>query len=240
MTRRDTIIIAVLLNAGLLVVLFATSLKTEKNEEPSPPIQILASNQVEKKPIPSLLPPQVNLTEKSNSTDAVEQMIKQYTMPPVNSINASKSEVEQHFLADLQALGTNEVNSSISASKQEIVSIVPEEKSFKEITVKQGDVLERVARQHQTSVSELMKINHLTSSKLKIGQTLKIPTKHQIKTTELIKNSTDSKYYTVKAGDSPWTIAVKHHMKVEDLLKLNNLTEEKARRLKPGDQLRIE
>ena len=28
-------------------------------------------------------------------------------------------------------------------------------------------------------------------------------------------------------------------MKLDDLLKLNNLTEEKARRLKPGDQLRI-
>ena len=33
MNRRDTIIIAVLLNAGLLIVLFATSLKSNKTEE---------------------------------------------------------------------------------------------------------------------------------------------------------------------------------------------------------------
>ncbi len=44
----------------------------------------------------------------------------------------------------------------------------------------------------------------------------------------------------MKKGDSPWTIAVKNQMKVEDLLKLNNLNEAQAKRLKPGDQLRIQ
>jgi len=46
-------------------------------------------------------------------------------------------------------------------------------------------------------------------------------------------------YYTVKVGDNPWTIAMKHHMKVEELLRINSLNEEKARKLKPGDRLRI-
>ncbi|MCC6128147.1 MAG: LysM peptidoglycan-binding domain-containing protein [Chlamydiae bacterium] len=45
-------------------------------------------------------------------------------------------------------------------------------------------------------------------------------------------------YYTVKVGDNPWTIAMKHNMKVEELLRLNGLNEEKARKLKPGDRLR--
>ncbi len=49
----------------------------------------------------------------------------------------------------------------------------------------------------------------------------------------------ESEYYTMKVGDNPWVIAMKHHMKVEELLRLNGLNEEKARKLKPGDRLRI-
>ncbi|NGX46548.1 MAG: hypothetical protein K940chlam2_01740, partial [Chlamydiae bacterium] len=44
---------------------------------------------------------------------------------------------------------------------------------------------------------------------------------------------------TVVSGDNPWTIAVKNRIKVDQLLKLNGLNEEKARCLKPGDRLRI-
>ena len=92
-----------------------------------------------------------------------------------------------------------------------------------------------------------MKANKLTNSNLRIGQVLKIPNK-SIKKAEpstvvfspQTPTNDGAKYYTVKKGDNPWTIAVKNHLKVEDLLKLNNMTEEQARRLKPGDQLRIQ
>ena len=46
-------------------------------------------------------------------------------------------------------------------------------------------------------------------------------------------------FYIVKPGDNPWTISMKHRMKVEDLLRLNNLDDKKAKRLRPGDKLRI-
>jgi LysM repeat protein len=46
-------------------------------------------------------------------------------------------------------------------------------------------------------------------------------------------------YYTVKVGDNPWTIAKKHNLKVEELLKLNGLNEQRARKLKPGERLRV-
>ncbi|ETR79672.1 Membrane-bound lytic murein transglycosylase D precursor [Chlamydia pneumoniae B21] len=46
-------------------------------------------------------------------------------------------------------------------------------------------------------------------------------------------------YYIVQEGDSPWTIALRNHIRLDDLLKMNDLDEYKARRLKPGDQLRI-
>ncbi len=111
--------------------------------------------------------------------------------------------------------------------------------SFKEVKVKKGDVLERIARQNHVSVSELMKVNKLTSTRLKIGQVLRIPSSTASKTVSNSVTTAGAQYYTVKAGDNPWTIAVKHHMKVEELLKLNNMDEQKARRLKAGDKIRI-
>ncbi len=127
----------------------------------------------------------------------------------------------------------------------ECISAKEEVSNFTEITVKKGDMLEKIARQHQTSVEQIMKANNLSSTQLKIGQVLKIKTSSEIYQTPTAKaqaavlSAAPSNFYTVKAGDNPWTIAVKHHMKVEELLKLNNMSEEKARRLKPGDLIKI-
>lgn len=100
-----------------------------------------------------------------------------------------------------------------------------------DIIVRAGDTLDKIARSYGLSVEEIMRTNHLIDSRLQIGQVLK-----------LAKGSKkgQEKYYTVKNGDNPWTIAMKNHMKVDELLRLNNLDEEKAKRLKPGDQLRIQ
>jgi LysM repeat protein len=107
-------------------------------------------------------------------------------------------------------------------------------------------VLEKIARSHHISVQELMRINKLSSSNLRIGQVLKVPASAVAARVAPAKAQSDTspketgvQMYTVKTGDNPWTIAVKNHMKVEDLLRLNNMDEAKARKLKPGDQIRI-
>ena len=89
-------------------------------------------------------------------------------------------------------------------------------------------------------VAEIKRINKLNDSFLRIGQNLLLPIKDKanVKTVEK-NNSADTQYYVVKRGDNPWTIAIKHDMKVSDLLRLNNLNKEKAKRLRPGDKLRI-
>ncbi|MFS8563798.1 MAG: LysM peptidoglycan-binding domain-containing protein [Rhabdochlamydiaceae bacterium] len=102
-------------------------------------------------------------------------------------------------------------------------------------------MLEKIARLNHVTVDEIMQANKMSNTRLKIGQVLKIPTKSK-KTQATSSNPAEAshvKYYTIKNGDNLWAIAVKNHMKMEDLLKLNNLTEEKARRLKAGDQIRI-
>ena len=230
MSRRDTIIIAVLLNAGLLIVLFATSLKSDKAEEEPSAITVLASNQSEVKdlaPPPSMAPVVAPATQ-----DPVDRVIEHYVTPQV----ATTEQQNPNFLADLQAMGT-------PAASPEPAAAAPQQPaapqaSYKEVRVKKGDVLERIARQNHVSVSEIMKANQLTSTRLKIGQVLKIPANAAPKAASAATAS-GAQYYTIKPGDNPWTIAVKHHMKVEDLLKLNNMDEQKAKRLKAGDKIRI-
>jgi LysM repeat protein len=43
----------------------------------------------------------------------------------------------------------------------------------------------------------------------------------------------------MKSGDNPWNIARQHRVNFDDFLRLNQLDEEKARQLKPGDKLRV-
>ncbi len=224
MKRRDTIIIAVLLNAGLLIMLFATSLKSDKTEEVTSQVSVLATHQ----PEPMQVMPAPVVAAAPVTGDEVDQVLKQYITPQVTN-----TEPQQNFLADLQAIGTG-----APAAPVEPTAPAPIETSFKEVKVKKGDVLERIARQNHVSVQDIMKANNLSTTRLKIGQSLKIPTKSGVQT--VASHFTDSaQYYTVKNGDNPWTIAVRHHMKVEELLQLNGMDESKARRLKPGDRIRI-
>ena len=111
-----------------------------------------------------------------------------------------------------------------------------------EVTVKRGDALEKIARANGTTVYDIMKANKLKSDKLKIGQVLKVPVgtpKKAAPEKEVAVADKSIEYYTVKSGDNPWKIAKQFQIKLDDLLKLNNLNEEKARKLKEGDTIRV-
>jgi LysM repeat protein len=127
---------------------------------------------------------------------------------------------------------------------------------FVQVTVKRGDILERIARANGTTVDEIMRANHLPNTKLKIGQVLKVPVSKQlvkkaplkpaaapkVVTQKSVTGSTEQggiRYYTIKSGDNPWAIANKFRMPLEEFLKVNNLNEERARKLKPGDKVRV-
>lgn len=55
----------------------------------------------------------------------------------------------------------------------------------------------------------------------------------------LVKKQLDEEWYTIKSGDNPWKIAKSEKIDYDDILKLNQLTESKAKNLKPGDRIRI-
>src|ERR1700676_1339154 len=80
MSRRDTIIIAVLINAGLLVVLLSTALKSSKSEE------VAAAPVVEQQqPVAQTteIPIQREVTVANAPRDEVDQLLRQFSQPAV-------------------------------------------------------------------------------------------------------------------------------------------------------------
>ena len=89
------------------------------------------------------------------------------------------------------------------------------EKSFENTyIVKKGDSLYSIARNFNTTVDELKRVNNLTNNLLSIGQVLKLPS----------NNTNESNIYTVKKGDSLYSIARNFNTTVNEIKKLNKLS----------------
>ena len=111
--------------------------------------------------------------------------------------------------------------------------------------VRSGDVLGTIARRYHVRVSDLKKWNNLRSNMIKIGQRLAIwvlptynsKTKNLYKTTARVNNQPDSKgkkRYTVKSGDTLWSISKDSNQSIEDIKELNQL---KSSNIQPGQSL---
>lgn len=97
--------------------------------------------------------------------------------------------------------------------------------------VKKGDSLYGIANKYNTTVSELKSINNLTTNNLSIGQVLKLPTNNK----EELPND-DEVIYTVKSGDTLYSIARRYNTTVDKIKVLNNLI---SNNLSIGKQLKI-
>ncbi|EDY19759.1 Peptidoglycan-binding LysM [Chthoniobacter flavus Ellin428] len=115
--------------------------------------------------------------------------------------------------------------------------------------VKAGDNFAKVALAYGVTPAQIMEANHLKEgSVLHQGQTLIIPAKTE-KTADNRKEESTPKqadvpsttntpgFYTVKKGDTPTSIAHKHGLTVEELLKANKITDPK--KLQVGQTLKV-
>ena len=105
--------------------------------------------------------------------------------------------------------------------------------------VKSGDMLGKIASQHGVSLEKLKEWNKLRSTVIHTGQVLYIYPKGQPATTEtnsraLAQNTSGSKIYTVRPGDSLWVISQKHSLTIDQIKRLNNLN---STQIKPGQRL---
>lgn len=93
-----------------------------------------------------------------------------------------------------------------------------EESIINTYTVKSGDTLYSIASKYNLTVNELKELNNLSTNTLSIGQTLKI----RETTTNIVTEDYD--YYTVKAGDTLYSLANRFNTTTNELKQLNNLT----------------
>lgn len=90
-------------------------------------------------------------------------------------------------------------------------------------TVEKGDTLYSVALKYNTTPSNIINKNGLTSDKLSVGQELIIPPDIE-STGEDFVDTTNT--YIVKRGDSLYSIANLYNIPVQDLINYNNLSGE--------------
>lgn len=242
MSRKDIIIVSVLLNVIVLSILFVLAINSEDS-------QIRDSSEVAKEIIiENQLPTKLPGTTLSR-------------VPQNDTLNDNKFDL---------IIGTLDEPDEESFSREEEWSMyvpkpeTPDPKIYEEkpseniikIVVKKGDSLDRIARANGTTVQSIRALNGLKNDHLKIGQVLNVDVGSgkkivdQNSSIQHFPNSlsprqpspvpqTDPVYYTLKGGDSPWKVAKQFQVNMDELLRLNQLDEEKARNLKVGDKIRV-
>ncbi|MFP4194282.1 MAG: LysM peptidoglycan-binding domain-containing protein [Desulfobacterales bacterium] len=104
----------------------------------------------------------------------------------------------------------------------------PEKERVIDYEVKRGDSLWVLAKRYNTTTKKIKELNNLDSVNLHIGQKLEVPA----------SKTEGRSAYSVKKGDSPYTIARRHNMNLERLLIINEL--DKNSRIYPGQTLHLE
>lgn len=123
------------------------------------------------------------------------------------------------------------------------------------IEVQRGDTLYGLSRRHRVSVNELMKANGLRDAHLKPGQKLQLPSgsaagaapsravaeaRDAQPAIAPVSADVDARYrgtYTVKSGDSLYSIARANNVKTAELQRVNGISD--PRRVMPGTVLKV-
>ncbi len=115
--------------------------------------------------------------------------------------------------------------------------IEPSPKSSVTHKVKRGEVLAEIAKRHGVSVKQIMAANSLKSSRVKVGQVLKINAAEASSASKnKSKKSEKTKTYIVKRGDTLHSIAEKFDVAVSDLKRWNK---KYGNHIQPGNKLTI-
>lgn len=90
-------------------------------------------------------------------------------------------------------------------------------------TVKAGDTLYSIATRYKTTVAAIAKANNITNTNaIRVGQVLKIPGTQTTPPPTTPPPATRT--YTVKAGDTLYSIASRHNTTVSRLVQANNIS----------------
>lgn len=187
--------------------------------------------------------PQQNQFLNNNYKELAEAVIKSileyknlpYSPPKTNSqINyIVKKGDTLYSIAQRYNITVDELKKQNQLSTNQLTigqSLILPSTSFVTYTVQKGDTLYKIASQYNTTVDILKKINNLSSNILSIGQKIKLPS------TEIINIPASLETYTVKSGDTLYSIAKKFDTTVDKIKSQNSLS---ADALTVGQVLKI-
>lgn len=172
------------------------------------------------------------------ATASSESTADTATETPVRTASQSepqgepKSEPQSESQSESSATGEAEVEetrsgakASQAASSEPATSETATQAPAKTATVRSGDTLSGIASRHGVSVRDLRRWNGLASSRIQVGQTLR-----------LTAPDAEAVSYTVKRGDSLDRIARAYGVSIADIRSWNDLT---GSRIYPGQTLTI-
>jgi len=164
------------------------------------------------------------------SGDTLSQIARRHQLTvsairDVNDINGSLLRVGQTLMLPQ----FNDAPVSEPVSSQRIAGV--EQLRYR---VKPGDNLWSIARSHGTTVNRIKRDNNLQDSALTVGHTLMLASAAQTQAQPATANGRRIAY-TVKSGDSLYTIAQRFNVNVERIRDWNQL----GRYLQPGQQLTL-
>ena len=100
--------------------------------------------------------------------------------------------------------------------------------------VRSGESLSVIARRYRVSVRELQQWNNISNpNRLRAGQELTV----FLSPAPVRAAQPAQRNYVVRSGDSLWSIARKHNVKLDDLMKWNDLSSNTV--LQPGQSLKV-
>ncbi|MCB0065401.1 MAG: LysM peptidoglycan-binding domain-containing protein [Caldilineaceae bacterium] len=101
-----------------------------------------------------------------------------------------------------------------------------------------GETLLSIAAQYDVTVEEIQAVNNLQNALIRAGDILIIPVLQEGGAAIALTEGPTSRFqYTVRPGDTIISIAVNFGSTVDEILQINNLTEQDI--IRPGDQLLI-
>lgn len=104
--------------------------------------------------------------------------------------------------------------------------------------VRNGENLWVIARKYKVTVKDLARWNGISNTRsIHPGQRLRVGSKPNTSNSAAVTASTKPSTHRVQRGDSPWTIARRYRIKLDDLLRWNQLNSSSV--LQPGQTLRV-
>ena len=151
-----------------------------------------------------LLPPTSNNIYTVKKGDTLYSIANKYNTTPA-------------ILKELNNLTTDtlSIGQIIKLPEKEIINIPTTNTNY---TIKQGDTLYSIAKKYNTTVNRIKELNNLMTNNLYIGQNIKIPQN------ELTEIPSTTITYTIKPGDTLYSIARSYNTTINNIKELNNLT----------------